>query len=129
MMAKKPKPKGRPGRADPGLEREVHDALKRLGWVIPQSEDQVRAAEAEQAGRGAPLPASIADPAKVLGRRPGGAELKLSVFQPGPADQENLARAAREGGKIPPEIEERMRRDRQAAEEAFEREEHGEDVG
>ena len=46
----------------------------------------------------------------------GFANLKPSLFSPDAQVEENLARAARKGGKIPSEIEERMRRDRKDAE-------------
>ena len=120
---------GKPGKHDdaerPDLQRNVHEALKSIGWTAPECEDDVRRAEAESAAGAAPLPGSLADAAAVFEGKAGGglANVCPAAFSPDAQVEENLARAARGGGKIPPEIEERMRRDREDAEDALEQEE------
>jgi hypothetical protein len=96
----------------------INEAMTSLGWTVPQCEDDVRRAEERLDEAPAPLPASLEDP-NVVFNRPDDqtrAEPDVVLFPSDPLIEENLARAAREGGPIPPEIEERMRRDREAAE-------------
>ena len=124
-MADKGKSRGRPksGR-DPG-ERDVHEALKSLGWVVPESEHDVRQAEEDLAESRIGLPESLTDAAAVFERKAARGFANVSPLC-SPLDrqsEQDLARAARQGGPIPPEMEERMRRDRKAAEDAFEQEE------
>ena len=132
---------------DPG-EQDVYEALKSSGWMVPECDDDVRRAEAELSQALAPLPESLADPQAVFegqaappsaaspGTAPGAvspgtsprdacglAALRLSVFPPDPQTEHNLARAARQGGNIPPEIEEKMHRDRKTAEDASQQDE------
>ena len=103
------------------LQRNVHEALKSLGWAVPECEDGVSRAEAQSPAAGPALPEALGDAGAVLDGKGGGlASARPHGFADDAASEENLARAAREGGKIPPEIEERMRRDRKAAEEALE---------
>ena len=93
----------------------VHDTLAEMGRLVPQTEDD--AAAAEQRLRDSPieLPESLRDADAVLRRTEGSPPSPVPF--PGNADVEaTLARAAREGGAIPPEIEQIMRRDREAAE-------------
>ncbi len=109
---------------DDDIEREIAKAMQSLGWIVPQSEDDVLRAEAELAeyGGSAGLPEALIDPKAVFDHTPGHAPSGPELFQ-FPVDQEieeNLARAAREGGPIPPEIEEILRRDREAAERKLE---------
>ena len=100
-----------------GLGAELHRALSSLGWRLPESEDEI--AEVEQWADEHPphVPPEVADPARALARPRGRAiPLRPVSLEAGDAIEENLARAAREGGSIPPEIEERMRKDREDAE-------------
>ena len=122
---------GRPEGAQGALRRDVHDALKSAGWAVPETEDDVRRAEAALAGEAVALPESLGDPHAVLERAPHDEadEPRVPAFPPAGEAGEDLARAARAGGEVPPQIEEIMRRDRRAAEEAFDEDEHGEDVG
>ena len=110
------------------LEQDVHGAMKSLHWAVPECEADVRLAEVELSASAISLPEALSDAPAVLdgkaapqGTPPRGAcgvaNVKSFAFFSDPTSEENLARAAREGGKIPPEIEERMRRDRQSAEE------------
>jgi len=115
------KPDKREADGSDDLEREVDEAMTSLGWKVPQTEDEVLRAEAELAENPAPLPDELTDPAEVFDRAPGQTEAGTGplLF---PTDQDieaDLARAARDGGPIPPEIEEVLRRDREAAEREF----------
>jgi hypothetical protein len=99
------------------LELQVYEAFLARGWIIPQTEAEVSRAEAEMVGECDELPAELRDPYAVLSRA---LETGAKVLALHPVDDEEmpkqLARAAREGKDIPPEIEERMRHDREAAE-------------
>ncbi|KPK85459.1 MAG: hypothetical protein AMJ81_03545 [Phycisphaerae bacterium SM23_33] len=107
----------------------MHQALKSMGWAVPEAEDEVRRAEAELAQSPAALPESLADAAAVFEARAGGPdEARVVSFPAEAASEDHLARAAREGGPIPSEIEERMRRDREAAERELEKDHDGQDV-
>ena len=100
------------------LELQVYEAFLARGWIIPQTEADVSRAEAEMAaGECKELPFRLRDPYAVL-RRASEGRAKVLSLQPAEDDEtpEHMARAAREGKDIPPEIEERMRQDRAAAE-------------
>lgn len=127
-MARKRKGKER-GHED--LVSDVHQALKSIGWTIPECEDDVRRAEAELSGSATPLPKSLTDAGAVFDRRPGSSNITPKPLAASPVYEveDNLARAARQGGTIPPEIEQRMRRDREDAERRLNRDENGEDIG
>lgn len=99
------------------LEQQVYEAFLARGWIIPQTEGDVSAAEALMTEEDhEELPPELRDPEAVLTRsqkRSG----RVAVLQPDDQDtSDSLARAARAGKNIPPEIEERMRRDRKMAE-------------
>jgi hypothetical protein len=88
-------------------------ALRRLGMAMPETVAEVAAAEEWLKQHPVALPPAILDPKAVL-RGPRRFELRRVQN----ADQagetlEHLARAAREGGVISEEIEERMRQDRE----------------
>jgi hypothetical protein len=105
------------GRSKRDIEGLTHDALRALGWLVPQSLADVERAEQEMLANPLPLPEVLADPYQVFenleqSRRP---VLKLQVPST-PAVEDALARVAREGGQISPEVEEQMQRDRRAAE-------------
>lgn len=99
------------------LELQVYEAFLARGWIIPQTEAEVSRAEAEMMEECEELPAELRDPYAVLGRA---SETRAKVLALQPVDDDEtpkqLARAAREGKDIPPEIEERMRHDWEAAE-------------
>ena len=123
-MANKRKGKER-GHED--LVSDVHQAMRSLGWVVPEYEDDVRQAEAELSAIAAPLPKLLGDAEAVFKDKATGglANVKPISFSADPVAGENLARAARQGGKIPPEIEDRMHRDRQEAERKLDQGEDG----
>jgi hypothetical protein len=104
---------------EPALEADVAAALAALRWRVPTCEAEVAAAE-RAATRPLTLPARLGDPQAVLAAgelRPDSVNLLPPIS--GEIDA-TLRRAAREGGTIPPETEQKMRRDRQAAEKAAE---------
>lgn len=100
------------------LERDLRAALGAVGWLPPETPDEVARAEAELAASAPAVPGALADPAAAWSRR----ETDLPVLRlPGfsddaPTAAKDLARAARHGGRITPEVEEQMRRDREEAE-------------
>ena len=106
---------------------DVHLAMESLGWVVPQCEVEVRDAERRLGPAPIPLPEGLRDPHAVFGRKGEG----CAVLGPLPASgspyiEATLERAAREGGRITPEVEEAMRRDREAAEREADRGEEDE---
>lgn len=108
------------------LEAVVRDALVSLGWLPPTSQAEVAGAE-QTTGGGASLPEALREAEAIFARgdRPAAASVRLDL----PAESDidaTLRRAARDGGTIPPEIEEKMRRDRQEAERQMEHGENGE---
>lgn len=126
-MAKKRKESAPGDKGHETLDADVHQALKSLGWTVPECEDDVRRAEAELSGSATPLPESLTNAGAVFKEKAAGrlANVKPVSFSADPAAGENLARAARQGGKIPPEIEDRMHRDRQEAERELDQDEDG----
>ena len=100
------------------LEKELFEALKRFGWTIPQTEREVEKAEEEIERNLVTLPNSLRDPSKLLDKLHNPSQpLTHRSSLTDSTTMEQLARAAREGGEITPEVEERMRHDRKAAEE------------
>jgi hypothetical protein len=100
-----------------GLEQQVYEAFLARGWIIPQTEGDVSRTEAEIVMEDhRDLPFEMRDPYTVL-RRALDARPKVLALTPVVSETpELLARAAREGKDIPPDIEERMRHDREMAE-------------
>lgn len=94
----------------------LYRAVRSLGWLPPQTEEEVEAAE-QFDDANVDLPKSLLDPANVF-RDDRQARRRSAESVPAPAEfVEELARAARQGnGAISPEIEGKMRRDRAAAE-------------
>ena len=98
------------------VEKEVFAALRRLGWTMPVTTTEVERAEQELEQHPVTLPDSLRNPDSVFQR----------LHNPEPANngdtsslndcEQNLARAAREGGNISPETEQQMQRDRDTAE-------------
>lgn len=113
---------------DERIGGDVREALSLLGWVVPRREQDVALAEEALTARRVALPEELRDAAAVFEREDDGGEVVLGPL-PSSASaylDATLARAAREGGKISPEIEERMRRDREAAEREAEEQMEGE---
>lgn len=106
---------------DQTLVAEVYRALGELGWTVPLCERDVGRAEDEQAEGAAALPEALRDPKAVFDRAAGPAGGPKVIPFPGAAEIDaTLARAAREGGRLTPDIEQAMRHDREAAERELE---------
>lgn len=105
-----------PKKKHSSLTRLVADALKSRKLTLPETEEEIAAAEAEIADQKEPLPPALQNPWGFLDAN---ARLKLRALERPPTDEEverELARAARAGGTLTEEVLERMRRDRVAAE-------------
>ncbi|MFN0157048.1 MAG: hypothetical protein ACKVRP_03125 [Bacteroidota bacterium] len=99
------------------FEDGVYKALQTRGWVIPKTEEEVCLAESELKEHEVKLPSMLANPEAVWTRIKRTMRLVPGRSQDEPDTiEENLARAARERGNITPEIEKRMRQDREQAE-------------
>ena len=119
----KPRRSGKPNAANPeALAAEVHATLRAHGMLVPRDEGAVRRAEAEPPP---PLPAELQDPdaAFARGAEASGLAARVAPFAGDAAVDATLARAARECGRLTPEIEAAMRRDREAAEREMDDEE------
>ena len=103
---------------DDVLDEAVYRAIHEAGWSIPVDENEVAEAEILQGDGDADLPALLRDPRNVLDGPPdGSATLDCALPSAGSARLDAaLARAAREGGRVPPDIEAVMRRDREESE-------------
>ncbi|MDX6406585.1 MAG: hypothetical protein QOH70_4040 [Blastocatellia bacterium] len=99
------------------LEQQVYEAFLARGWIIPQTEGDVSKVEAKMTAEDhQELPFELRDPHTILNRVLEGRSKILALSPPADDTPELLARAAREGKDIPPDIEERMRHDREKAE-------------
>lgn len=101
---------------DEELEKAVTDAIG-MAFGIPQTPENVQAAEKELEASRVDLPSGLADPYRVLDQP----SRRIRFRNPFEVDQdpgleENLAQAARDGGEISPEVKQQMQRDREAAE-------------
>jgi len=98
------------------IERKVFRTLARLGWGIPLSEEEVAKAEGELEKSPVDIPIGLEDPSRLLKKIDSNQLVTKSLGHTDPGTVDNLARAAREGGEIPPDVEERMKHDRDLAE-------------
>jgi hypothetical protein len=96
------------------FEKDLHCALRQEGLLLPETEEEVGAAEAQKGA--AALPLELRDPRAVLKRVRGRRRKAVPVGTNISDAEDDLARAAREGGKIPPDVERLMQCDREAAE-------------
>jgi len=109
------KDKNSEDQAQAEFEQDLHTAMRLSGWVLPETDEEVAAAE-ESSAETPPLPSELIDPYAVLQRAQSGPKLLAKVTHSTPEIEANLARAAREGGEIPPDVENLMEADREAAE-------------
>ena len=104
-----------PMNPDEMLEPTALRALSILGHRMPTTEEEVHDQEAWASKQ--PLSERMSSRTALFGPRRGMPSLVIrrteTSFQESAG---NLARAAREGGSIPPEVEEQMRLDRECAE-------------
>lgn len=105
-----------PKRKGSSFTRLVSDALRARKLTLPETEDEIAAAEAEIAHDRERLPLALQN---AWGFLDANARLKLRAPESPPINEEverELARAARAGGTLTDEVLERMRKDRAAAE-------------
>ena len=104
-----------PSNADELLDPTALRALSKLGHCMPTTEEEVADQEAWASKR--PLSERMQSRDALFGPRRGMPSLQHprtdTSFQ---ESADDLARAAREGVEIPPEVEEQMQRDRERAE-------------
>lgn len=98
------------------LEREILHAMHDEDWLAPETEDAVKRAEASLAAETITIPASFERPRDMLQHSGKIRIIRRSERSEQSETREDLARAAREGGAVSPEIEERMKKDRDHAE-------------
>lgn len=111
-----PAKKNNKNMADEQVERLVYDALRLSGHLPPTTVEEVARLEAEVGEYPTSLPGSLGDPLALLRKRSTASVPKVIPFPPRTNAQENLARAARDGGEIAPDVEGTMKQDRDAAE-------------
>ena len=118
-------PKKRTIADDERLEAELHAVMRRNGFLVPVTEREVAAAEKELSAT--PLPQALKDPRRVFEKTtPSRAATPRVVrFPPATGLDAAMSRAAREGGKLTPDVERAMRRDRAAAEAKADEESEG----
>ncbi|PIO49192.1 MAG: hypothetical protein CMR00_00470 [[Chlorobium] sp. 445] len=104
-------------RLDDLLDAQIWHTMLSLGWIEPLDEASLQAIEVEVeralASGHLHLPKTLESPDAIFAKLNERQDRAISLDS---AIQEQMARAAREGGVIPPDVEEKMRRDRQAAE-------------
>ena len=100
-----------------GLSRLLAETSRSKKFLLPETEEEIAAAEAEVACLEIDLPQRLLNPLAFTNAegsfRLGAVRSAAAGDQP---TEDGLARAAREGGKITAEVDEQMRRDRDAAE-------------
>ena len=70
-------------RGNQALERDVHEALKAMGWLMPESEAEVQPAEGDGPEHAAPLPAACPITAQVsITRVLANARWLAEIFRP-----------------------------------------------
>jgi len=103
--------------APDNLDALIYRAMIEMRWIEPIDENTLQKDEQDfqaalQSGQ-IRLPKRLESPDEIL------AKFHARKTSTPPSDQtigEQMARAAREGGTIPPDVEEQMRRDRKEAE-------------
>lgn len=99
----------------PGEEKAFFKALKKYGYIFPESEEELKLSEENISKMDFEIPVKLNDPLKIL--KAGRIE-KISEFNSfyDAELEENLAQAARDGSNIPDEVWEQMEKDRKKAE-------------
>ncbi|NTW49024.1 MAG: hypothetical protein HGB19_04680 [Chlorobiales bacterium] len=99
------------------LDETIYKAMLSLGWLRQLEEETLKNDERLCEQSETHLPSGLTDPGTVIKKiRQRDAATKQNIISFDQRIADNLARAAREGGEITPEIEERMRRDRKTSE-------------
>lgn len=99
------------------LDEAIYNSMVSLGWVVQLEEGTLKNDERLCEQSEFDLPRGLTDPVAVIKKiRQREADAKKRIISFDQHTAENLARAAREGSEITPEIEKRMRRDRKTSE-------------
>lgn len=99
---------------DSEFRKSLYWAARCLNWFLPQTEEEVAASEAQVETSDYDNPG---DPFEALDREPSPSKRPPADVPAAHEYEHELMRAARLGkGKVPEDIEERMRRDRERAE-------------
>lgn len=101
------------------FDDDVYDAMRRAGFVYPDTPEEVEKVERELAENPVLLPDQLADVSRVFDviSRPSATNAKDTIRLPeNPEIRIGLARAAREGQELSEDLIQRMRQDRKAAE-------------
>ena len=114
---------------DAALTAEVYHALNSDGQLIPQSDPDVIAAEQRLAAGPVELPTALQGPAAVFERTAPDSDTNVIAFPAKTDVDATLRRAAREGGHLTPEVEQRMQDDRRRAQQEQDDTDHGPDAG
>jgi hypothetical protein len=100
------------------LESDIYRAMRAEGWLAPETIPEVLAAEKTLEDEQINISDASFERLRERLRRSGTGQL-IQLRNPSlaPSDiSDNLARAARDGGDVSPEVELRMKKDRDAAE-------------
>jgi hypothetical protein len=114
-----PEPRERNSGDSVESEDHLYAALRAQGFLIPVSEAEVEQVELEMARDDVEMPAVLQDPhflEHAVERHAEAFKPNVDVVGGFDGAAENLARAAREGGTISPEVDAQMQRDRERAE-------------
>lgn len=100
------------------LERDIYRSMRAEGWLAPETIPEVLSAERSVEEGQINVSDASFERLRARLRRSGTAQpIHLKNSELAPFDfSDNLARAAREGGDVSPEVELRMKKDRDAAE-------------
>jgi len=101
---------------DDAIHEAIHDAIREAGWAIPTDEVSVAAAEARMENDMPELPERLRNPEYLSAsdKHPMNGKV-IPLWDPSVLSAP-MARAARDGGSVSPEIEKIMKRDREIAE-------------
>lgn len=105
------------GSRNPESESRIFRGLLSEGYIVPETPDEVRAAEADAPQADIPLPSGLDDPSTVLRRIQARIAKREEKTVPFPLPQESgvdeeLSRAARHGRKLSPRIKAKMEKNR-----------------
>jgi branched-subunit amino acid aminotransferase/4-amino-4-deoxychorismate lyase len=101
---------------DSRIEDSFHNALKKFGYVFPETEEELEHLKATVSRKKNHIPDELNDPFQILKN---GRVTALNSFNVSEDHEieENLAMAAREGKEIPEDIRRQMEQDRKDVEE------------
>ena len=105
------------GSRNPESESRIFRGLLSEGYIVPETPDEVRAAEADAPQADIPLPSGLDDPNTVLRRIRARIAKREEKTVPFPLPQETgveeeLSRAARHGRKLSPRVKAKMEKNR-----------------